>query len=192
MINRRKLVVSALLMMVAVSACSGGDSKAAPPDLRPVVDQSPYWCEFVSQESYRRVSGDTRPYTERKDGPWRDDGGCLVEGGRNGDPVGVWWSKIDDSVKRLELTRENWAMAKPTDLPEDLGEGFAVYAGNDMLGGRPYYVISRFSCGDTDPWIRIDLKKVAEGRDAIKDLTELMRVAQRRYGVLHKCDPGPP
>ncbi|KAB8186267.1 hypothetical protein FH608_046950 [Nonomuraea phyllanthi] len=178
--------------MLSVSACATSAPDPSPaPDLRPVVDQAPYWCEFVSQESFQRVTGDTRAYTDRKDGPWKNDGGCLVEGGSNGDPVGVWWSRIDDSAERLELAHENWDQTKPTPLPAQLGEGFATYAGNDMLGGRPYFVISRFSCGGEKPWIGIDLKRVAKGRDAIKDLTDLMRVAQKRYGDLHRCTPSP-
>ncbi|NBF00211.1 hypothetical protein FE391_43110 [Nonomuraea sp. KC401] len=181
-------------MMLGITSCAGGEPVQTPaaPDLRPVVDRSPYWCEFISQESFRRITGDARTYTDRKDGTWRDDGGCIVEGGGNGDPAAVWWSRVDDSVKRLELAHKNWDRSRPTALPAELGEGFAVHAGNDMLGGRPYFVISRFSCGGETLWIGIDLKKVAKGRDAIKDLTELMRVAQRRYGVLHECDPGPP
>ncbi|SEL70321.1 hypothetical protein [Nonomuraea pusilla] len=38
--------------------------------------------------------------------------------------------------------------------------------------------------------IDIYLAQVARGREGIKDLTELMRIAQKRYGLLHHCTPG--
>ncbi|WP_345558814.1 hypothetical protein [Nonomuraea rosea] len=38
--------------------------------------------------------------------------------------------------------------------------------------------------------IDIYLAQVAKGRDAIKDLIALMRIAQKRYGDLYDCTPG--
>ncbi|WP_255529969.1 hypothetical protein [Planomonospora sp. ID67723] len=38
--------------------------------------------------------------------------------------------------------------------------------------------------------IDIYLAQVAKGRDAIKDMIELMRIAQKRYGELYDCTPG--
>ncbi|MFI7151163.1 hypothetical protein ACIBO2_40115 [Nonomuraea sp. NPDC050022] len=49
---------------------------------------------------------------------------------------------------------------------------------------------AKFSCDGKDRLIDIGLAQVAKGRDAIKDLTELMRIAQTRYGHLYNCTPG--
>jgi len=38
--------------------------------------------------------------------------------------------------------------------------------------------------------IDIYLSQISKGRDAIKDLINLMRIAQKRYGVLYNCTPG--
>ncbi|MFC5829413.1 hypothetical protein [Nonomuraea insulae] len=196
--HRSRPAIAALLVAIIATACAAGPAPVGPPpsspapapDLRPVVDQAPYWCEYIPQEAFRRISGITQPLTEEKDGPWKDDGGCLLSG--NGtEPVGVWWSRIDNSAARLKLVRENWQHTDQIPLPSEIGDGFAAHADNDMLSGRPYYVISRFTCGKKKPWIRIDLETVVKGRDAIKDLTDLMRIAQKRYGHLHNCSPGP-
>jgi hypothetical protein len=34
------------------------------------------------------------------------------------------------------------------------------------------------------------LAQVAKDRDAIKDMIELMRIAEKRYGELYNCTPG--
>ena len=185
------------LMAVTVVACTADPGPAPPPpsptpsaDLRPVVDQAPYWCEFIPQEAFRRVSGITQPFTEEKDGPWEDYGGCLiVNNGRV--PVSVWWSRADDSAARLKLLRDNWDSTDPTPLPSDLGDGFVAYAGPDSLETRPYFSVARFRCGKEKPWISIDLETVAQGRDPVKDITDLLRVARTRYGRLHDCTPKP-
>ncbi len=41
------------------------------------------------------------------------------------------------------------------------------------------------------PWLSIGLSRVQDGRDYREDLTALMRVAEKRFGVLHGCEPGP-
>ncbi|RBQ21897.1 hypothetical protein DP939_04275 [Spongiactinospora rosea] len=80
----------------------------------------------------------------------------------------------------------------PVPLPADLGKG-SVLLLDDPPGSvtDPYDVVGVFRCGGVRPWINISLARVAEGRDAVRDLTELMRIAQRRYGELHGCVPRP-
>ncbi|WP_344458422.1 hypothetical protein [Actinocorallia aurantiaca] len=79
---------------------------------------------------------------------------------------------------------------RPAWLEESLGYGFTVYAPSHP-GDRPYYAISTFRCGQHEPWLRIDISKVQDGRDYQEDLTALMRIAEKRFGVLHECEPGP-
>ena len=42
-----------------------------------------------------------------------------------------------------------------------------------------------------EPWLSLDVSKVQDGRDYQEDLTALMRIAEKRFGVLHECEPGP-
>ncbi|WP_185071948.1 hypothetical protein [Nonomuraea jabiensis] len=76
------------------------------------------------------------------------------------------------------------------ELPTELGEGMAAYVTNSPLADQPYRVSAKFGCGDEDRMIDIYLAQVAKGRDAFKDMTELMRIAQKRYGKLYNCTPG--
>jgi hypothetical protein len=75
-------------------------------------------------------------------------------------------------------------------LASELGLGFSAYApGEDEAA--PYAVAAVFQCGGQEFAIDIDLRRVSSGRNATKDLTDLMRIAQRRFGQLHKCTPKP-
>lgn len=74
-------------------------------------------------------------------------------------------------------------------LPPDLGDGLAVHLTNSPLAGQPYRVSAKFRCGGRDRMIDIYLAQVAEGRDGINDLIELMRIAQKRYGQIYNCTP---
>jgi hypothetical protein len=75
-------------------------------------------------------------------------------------------------------------------LPSDLGDGLAAYLPNTSPDDQPYQVSAKFRCGGKERLIDIGLAQVTKGRDAIKDMTELMRIAQKRYGRLYNCTPG--
>ena len=75
-------------------------------------------------------------------------------------------------------------------LPAELGDGMAVYLTSGLLATQPYRASAKFRCGSTDRMIDIYLSQISKGRDAIKDLINLMRIAQKRYGVLYNCTPG--
>lgn len=51
-------------------------------------------------------------------------------------------------------------------------------------------VVARFSCGGKQRIITLYLAQVAQSRDGIRDMIELMRIAQKRYGRLYACTPG--
>ncbi|MGN9837948.1 hypothetical protein ACTMTI_07490 [Nonomuraea sp. H19] len=75
-------------------------------------------------------------------------------------------------------------------LPTDLGDGLAAYLPNTPVADQPYRVSAKFLCGGKERMIDVFLAGVAKGRDAIKDLIDLMRIAQKRYGDLYDCTPG--
>lgn len=75
-------------------------------------------------------------------------------------------------------------------LPTDLGDGMTAHLMNSPLADQPYRTSAKFLCGGKERMIDIFLAKIAKGRDAIKDMTELMRIAQTRYGHLYNCTPG--
>ncbi|MEU7740490.1 hypothetical protein [Nonomuraea sp. NPDC049158] len=75
-------------------------------------------------------------------------------------------------------------------LPSDLGDGLAAHLPNASFPDQPFQVSAKFRCDNKDRLIDIGLAQIAKGRDAIKDMTELMRIAQKRYGHLYNCTPG--
>ncbi|MEV4834954.1 hypothetical protein AB0K05_10550 [Nonomuraea sp. NPDC049486] len=73
-------------------------------------------------------------------------------------------------------------------LPADLGDGMAAHLTDSLLAEQPYRVSAKFTCGDKERMIDIYLTQVTKGRDAMKDLTDLMRIAQNRYAEIHNCE----
>ncbi|PRX03399.1 UNVERIFIED_ORG: hypothetical protein CLV66_111183 [Actinomadura viridilutea] len=101
--------------------------------------------------------------------------------------MGIHWRYGDgeEVIRRLEKSyADNGIHA----LPEGLGKGFASPAAGYP---NPNYVISLFKCGDKRPWLSIDFAPVVRGRDAVQDMFAFMRIAQKRFGELHKCTPRP-
>ncbi|MGN9781797.1 hypothetical protein ACTMTF_10240 [Nonomuraea sp. ZG12] len=87
---------------------------------------------------------------------------------------------------RREVYSRNGGVA----LPTDLGDGMAAHLPNPPSNDQPYQISAKFSCSKKERLIDISLPQVVKGRDAIKDLTDLMRIAQKRYGELYDCTPG--
>ncbi|MEV1175043.1 hypothetical protein [Nonomuraea sp. NPDC049784] len=46
---------------------------------------------------------------------------------------------------------------------------------------------AKFKCGGKERLVDIFLAQVAKGRDAMKDLIALMRIAQERYSEVYDC-----
>ncbi|GAA3199722.1 hypothetical protein [Actinocorallia longicatena] len=79
-------------------------------------------------------------------------------------------------------------------LPKELGDGFSTYIDyRDKTAAiaAPFFAVAVFSCGSLKPWLNFDLAKRQPGGSAHDDLAELMRGAQKRFGVVHGCSPGP-
>ncbi|MQY07363.1 hypothetical protein ACRB68_54630 [Actinomadura sp. RB68] len=84
-----------------------------------------------------------------------------------------------------------WEDNSSRKLPADLGRGLAVIRPTAGADPRPNFVIALFRCGKRQPWISIDFAPVVRGRDALTDLVGFIRIAEQRFGRLHKCAPKP-
>ncbi|MFA1543180.1 hypothetical protein [Actinomadura monticuli] len=104
--------------------------------------------------------------------------------------MGVEWSYAEGE-KILQIQRKNWAHESSHQLPSDLGRGLAGYQPSGGIDGLPYYSIALFRCGKKKPWISIDFVRVVRGRDAVQDMFDFMRIAEKRFGEIHKCEPRP-
>jgi hypothetical protein len=186
------LLAGLALLFVAVGCARtiGNSASPPPPDTRPVVDQAPYWCEFVPQEAFRRITSSSAPLREHATGAWRTNGQCRIETADHSQLLTTLWSASSDSKKMLDDAYLSWRKSDPSPLPRELGSGFAALPRVIPGNTQPYYVISSFYCGGVNPWISLELGSVTRDRNPIHDLIELMRIAQKRYGQLFSCTPG--
>ncbi|MEV1239907.1 hypothetical protein [Nonomuraea sp. NPDC049750] len=136
----------------------------------------------------------TGPLIEKTDGNERN-GDCRAPD-TAARSLEVWWMQEGRGMPREHLDflmddrRKVYTSNSGVVLPTDLGDGMAAYLPNPPLTDQPYQVSAKFRCGSKARLIDIFLPQVAKGRDAIKDMTELMRIAQKRYGHLYNCTPG--
>jgi hypothetical protein len=191
----------------AVVACTSGGSEASPsgsvgmrtpkggftttakPDSRPVVESAPYWCDLIPKEALGRImdiKGDLSEF--RSSDNSIDRAVCGVKDEGKYGPLGVTWD-LTDGRKLIASSLDQAASDHPQELPASLGSGFTVYS--PATSRIPYEVAALFRCGSREPWIYIAVRSISQGRNATKDLTDLMRIAQRRFGQLHKCTPKP-
>jgi hypothetical protein len=200
LIRRRSRSAGALIICILLIGCTSRHPNEPSPstqprivstDLRLVVDTPPYWCDFVPQEALDRVTGSNRSALKEQRSGWQSDHGtCLVGSGKSTSELGLSWDTKNGAktVARMEgIYKQQFG---PVRLPVALGYGFTVKTA-EANGERPYYVIATFRCGSIQPWLRIDLLNISSGRDPTKDLTDLMRIAEQRFGKLHHCTPTP-
>jgi hypothetical protein len=190
-----RLPICCLLVAVACSGARPSPSAAPPttgrsaavaiPDTRPIVDIAPYWCGLVPVEALTRVSGPGRGLVERRSPVKSPDAMvCGVRDDQRDGPLGVTWDRRDGRALLARALRQV-ADDHPRGLPRGLGSGFLVHS--PRTSRLPYEVGALFRCGSRDVWMYLALRSVAPGRDAGGDLVGLMRVAQRRFGVVHRC-----
>ncbi|MFG1850537.1 hypothetical protein ACGFJT_01745 [Actinomadura geliboluensis] len=151
-------------------------------------DSRPYLCDLVPERALRVVTGYSGPLTSSWDGPQTDNGLCLASGAVDEWPLGVTW-EYRNGEKTVRLQERNWADSSPHKIPAELGRGLAVVAPTAGADRRPNFVIAVFKCGEKMPWISIDFARVVRGRDAVQDMFDFMRIAEKRFGQLHKCTP---
>jgi hypothetical protein len=188
-----------LTCLTVMNACaSGGREKrpahspsAASPargDAGPVTDSVPYWCDLVPRRALTRVTSVSSGLSEiRNAGASKDGSLCGVKDDERYGPLAVQWNVEGGRDEIAEWTKDI-ASDHPARLPAELGSGFTVYTLKETR--LPYFTASTFDCGARDAWIEIFLRGVSPGRDATKDLTDLMRIAQRRFREIHRCAPG--
>jgi hypothetical protein len=195
--------IASALCVVAAGSCesagketrpTGSPSVATPRpggSLRsgPVTDSAPYWCDLVPRRALTQVSGLSADLSEiRNAGATKDSSICGVRDKERYGPLVVQWN-VTGGRDEIAAWIKDVESDHPTALPAPLGSGFIVYSqGESRL---PYFTASAFSCGTRDSWIEIFVRSVSSGRDATRDLTDLMRVAQGRFGKLHRCTPRP-
>ncbi|TMR99045.1 hypothetical protein [Nonomuraea basaltis] len=161
---------------------------------QPVVDSAPYVCKLIPEQAFRLVSGVTGPLAEKTDGS-RQDGDCWAPD-TTPRPLEVRWMQEGEGMPREQLDfvlddrRKVYSQHGGVTLPADLGDGLAAYLPNSAFADQPYRVAAKFRCDGKEQLITIYLARFAKGRDAIKDLIELMRIAQKRYGEVYDCTPG--
>ncbi|WP_141703703.1 hypothetical protein [Planobispora rosea] len=148
----------------------------------------------MPEQAFRLISGVTGPLVEKTDGN-ESDSDCWAPD-TNPRPLEVRWLREGDGMPQEQLDfvmddrRAVYTRHGGVPLPNDLGDGLAAYLPNTPFAAQPYRVVAKFRCDDKEQLITIYLAKVAKGRDAIKDMIELMRIAQKRYGELYDCTPG--
>lgn len=188
---RALLGLITLSLTLCTAGCKGESRvEGAPSDLRPVADGAPYLCDLVPESSFRRVTGITARVADEWAGPQTDNGLCLAGVAGDEGSLGVNWS-YNGGDKTVRFQQDTWSSQPAHPFPADLGKGLAVIKPTAGAIARPNYVIAVFSCGEERPWIRIDFAPVVKGRDAVRDMIDFMRIAQKRFGELHKCMPRP-
>ncbi|GAA3214265.1 hypothetical protein [Nonomuraea helvata] len=162
---------------------------------QPVVNSSPYVCKLIPEQAFRTISGITAPLVERINGT-ENNGDCRAPDAST-PRLGVWWAREGSGMPREHMDflmhedrRPLYSRYGGISLPPDLGDGMAAYVRSAPFADQPYRVSALFRCGAKERMIDIYLPQVAKGRDAIKDMIELMRIAQKRYGELYNCTPG--
>ncbi|MFI7424506.1 hypothetical protein [Nonomuraea sp. NPDC049684] len=175
------------MLTLSVGCAQQNPSPPAKPTAspQPVSDSGPYWCDVVPQEAIRTISGLAIPLEENKDGVPATHGACSLRNEYN--RFSLNWS-IRDGEGALELARENFGKKRLSELPADLGKGLIAFTGNSPRT-KPYVAFMLFRCGNDRPWMGMDVSQVAQGRDLVKDFTDLLRIARERYGRLHDCVP---
>lgn len=181
----------ALAVVLLGTACTAGDlppSTSTPVSTRAIADSAPYLCKFVPEQAFRLVTGISGPLKELADGTDRD-GACRTPDAYP-NPLGLGWAATGDFDSILEDKRKAYTEHGAVALPSDLGEGLAVRVPDGPLTGQPYEVVAKFRCGGKDRLLTMFFAQFAKGRDGIRDMIELMRIAQKRYGRLYACTPG--
>jgi hypothetical protein len=194
-LSRLPAALATLLLLTAACTPESDVVPTPAPALQPISDSAPYVCGLVPEQAFRLASGVTESLSEKTNGDEKS-GECRAPD-RTPHPLEVGWLQVGGGTSQEHLDfvmddrRELYSRHGGVALPADLGDGIAGYMPDSIFADQPYRVSAKFRCGDRERMIDIYLARVAEGRDGIRDLIDLMRIAQKRYGQLHDCTPRP-
>ncbi|MGP3910266.1 hypothetical protein [Nonomuraea sp. 10N515B] len=190
---RPAITVTALVLLATACTPEKDLASTPAPAPQPITNSAPYICMLVPEQAIRLVTGARGPLAEKTSGN-ENSGECRTD--TTSRPLKVGWLNTGDGTSHehldflMEDRRRLYSRHGGVTLPAQLGDGLAAYLPNTPIAEQPYRVSAKFRCGSKDRMIDIYLAQVAKGRDAIQDMTELMRIAQKRYGDLYDCTPG--
>ncbi|MFI7634310.1 hypothetical protein [Nonomuraea sp. NPDC049400] len=187
------LTVTLIALALLSTACTpeSDTASAPPPTPQQVADSTPYICKFVPEQAFRLISSTKGLFVEKTRGN-ESSGQCWAPD-TTPRPLEVGWLQVGDGTSQEHLDflmdgrRDLYTRHGGVRLPADLGDGMAAQVTNSPLDDQPYRVSAKFKCGGKERLIDIFLAKVAKGRDAMKDLIALMRIAQKRYSEVYDC-----
>lgn len=179
-------------LLLVVTACSDEPNAMPSPAVSSaIVDAPPYVCKFIPEQSLRMVSGSTQPLSEVSDGT-PDDGDCDALNSST-ELLDVAWSRVHGDWTEKDLQGlvddriETLKQYDGTAIPASMGDGMAAYTAGDE---KPYQIIAKFTCGGEARLLIMRFRRFVDGRNPIGDMIEFMRIGQKRYAELHKCDLG--
>lgn len=177
------------LLLTACAADRHGSDSTPSRNSTPTTETitSSYSCEYIPRSLIQEVTG-THLTSEFRDVWTTDHGSCLVYDLEKTAPVATSWAAANGPS--FVMQQAHGAVGRLTWLSQRLGHGFTSYEAG-LVSDRPYYGIVSFACGGARPWLRISLRDVRAGRDYVRDLEELLRIAEGRFGELRGCRPGP-
>ncbi|MFI7051169.1 hypothetical protein ACWDOR_19270 [Streptosporangium canum] len=184
-------------IMLFTTACTPDEATLSTPATAitgAIADSSPYICKLVPEQAFRLISGMTITLPEETVGT-NTNGDCRASNAGSKSLMVAWMQEAAESTREyldyiMEDRRKAYSRHGAAILPTDLGEGLAVRFPEGPFGDQPYRVVARFSCGGKQRIITLYLAQIAKGRDGIRDMIELMRIAQKRYGQIYTCTPG--
>ena len=173
---------SFIVTSLLASCSSSSDHHAtAKPNLGPVRDSAPYWCQLIPRRSLQTaisVKGQLKQDQDIDLGS--SDSTCEV-GTEAKLPLEVELA-LSDEAKLQE--KDEFAHNRPEmTLPADLGK--ALF--REAPAPPDFGISAGFSCDKKPVWIRIVIRSLADGRDPKIDLPAFLRIAEDRYSKLARC-----
>jgi hypothetical protein len=182
---------AAAVMMIAGCTPDKPVADATPtptPVRNAVTDRPPYLCWFIPQAAVADLTGYTGAYKTSDDK--RDPVG--YDCGISNEEQSLFITSYDVSRPRRNIEQYlDWARkSNPAELPKELGKGLIA---DFEVGLNSYRTVEAwFRCGSNNSLIAITVKR-NPARDQDHDLVQLMKIAQRRFAEMFKCQPdGPP
>lgn len=183
------LTITAVALLSSLPSCTRSADREGALNLSPpvrVTADAPYLCDLIPEGSFRNATGVRFRLSTRWTGVTSSHGVCVAHASGQDAPLGIDWS-FTDGNELLAQQEQNFAKFPHKILPGNLGRGFAAWD-TQFLSTRSNYVVALFKCGKKQPWLKIEFVPVVQGRDPSQDMIDFMRIAQRRFKQLHKCD----